>query len=456
MLRRLDATGKLPLPERGPGLTEGKVSNAAHHSSRETDRRVSEPSVRLFVETPSGTFIRSVRPATVLPKQSPIGDAAEDATRRAAAYWGLPDFVFRSKQLARGAATREVGDAIVVVGPMAVSVQVKARQVLGTDETRERLWLDKRIRQATRQAHGTIKSIAADTGLLLTNERGREIRINGRERTWLGVVVLDHPGVADYVPATGAVVLLRRDWEFLFEQLKSTYAVMEYLRRISTDDPIALGLEPVRYYQLAAADASTKPAPVDSRLAHLGPGWSAPLLPQAPAGHSDIRHFSVLRAVLEDIALTRLPSEMAASDIIDVLAAIDAAPIAHREAFGKTWVSWLKEVADAPAGEIAWQFRSLIGDDRPYLIFAAATRHDAVVQEAFGWLISLRHEQHLELVPERKSLMTVGILLTPRQDRSRPWDTTMVATQQRDRLSSEDRARAEGFWGKFGESRIKA
>src|SRR5688572_27749241 len=87
-----------------------------------------------------------------------------------------------------------------------------------------------------------------------------------------------------------AVVLLRRDWEFLFEQLKSTDAVIRYLHRVSTMGHEPLGDEPRRYYELAAADAAAPPGPVDPRL--VKPGMmsaSIPFLPQAPAGIDDRR-----------------------------------------------------------------------------------------------------------------------------------------------------------------------
>src|SRR5438445_2096271 len=187
--------------------------------SKKARARVREPVVQLVIQTSDGLFVRSVQPATVLAEGKPVGDAAEDATRRAAAFWGLPDFVFRAKQRRHGKATREVGDAIVIVGPLAASVQVKARQQVTPNDARERLWLDKKIAQATSQARGTIKSFSFAGGIDLENERGRKIHIAGQEKSWIAVVVLDHPGVAYYVPVAGAVVLLRRDWEFLFEQL---------------------------------------------------------------------------------------------------------------------------------------------------------------------------------------------------------------------------------------------
>lgn len=415
---------------------------------------MNQPVIQLVIETASGTFIRSVRPATVLPEGAP-GYAAEDATRNAAAYWGLPDFVYRSGRQSRGSAVREIGDALVVVGPMAAAIQVKAREALTSSETKERSWLDKQIRQAASQARGTIKSVTSVDELTLINERGTPIAIKGPEKTWLAVVVLDHPGVAGYVPSEDAVVLLRRDWEFLFEQLKSTYAVLEYLRRVAGEDRVPLGEEPIRYYRLAAADAATSPSAPDPRIAHIGRAWAAPLLPQAPAGHGD-RYHSLVRAVLEDVATARLPDDVTVENMVEVLAAIDAVPIAHRAELGRLWLSWLEEVAKTPEGEVSWRSRNLIGGGRPYLIFVAAPRHNAVVQSAFGAYVRLRHQQHLEFLPERNALLTVGILLTPRADQYGPWDTTVMATRGDQGFTDEERRSLEDFWGKMGESVVRA
>ncbi len=407
-----------------------------------------QPSIQLVIATAKGTFIRSVRPATVLPTDASPGYAAEDATRSAAARWGLPDFVFRPEQRRRGTATRELGDAIVVVGRFAASVQVKSRVAETDTDVRERAWLDKKIEKAANQARGTIKTMTSAGDVTLTNERGRRIRINGLEKTWLVVVVLDHPGLDGYLP-TEALVLLRRDWEFLFEQLKSTYAVMEYLYRVSTKDRIQLGEEAVRYYQLAAADAATTPPPLDERLAHSGGRqWAAPLLPQAPAGQGDIGNFLLLRGVLEDVATARLPEGVTYEDMFNVLSAIDSAPVGYRVEQGAWWFGWLREFAKSSSDDVPWRSRSLIGDGRPYLLFAAAPRFSQSLQEQFADLVKLRHDQHIELVPERAHLPTIGILLTPRLDKFGPWDTTVIGVPAgAPAMTSEARKAFEQVWG---------
>lgn len=154
-----------------------------------------EPLLVLEIETPDGIFLRPIMPASRLPSDVDVGGAAEDATRGAAAFWGLPDFVFRSTVRTRGRSNRELGDAILVVGNRAASVQVKARQTPSGNDARERSWLDKKVRHGARQATGTIRSLTSMPTATLVNERGRAIPISPAGKAWLKVVVVDHPGL---------------------------------------------------------------------------------------------------------------------------------------------------------------------------------------------------------------------------------------------------------------------
>ena len=104
----------------------------------------------LFIETAKGVFVRRITPASVLPDDETAGAAAETATRNAAAIWGLPDFVFRPALRPRGSGVRELGDAILVVGDRAASIQVKARFKLSANTSRERAWLDKKVAEGAR------------------------------------------------------------------------------------------------------------------------------------------------------------------------------------------------------------------------------------------------------------------------------------------------------------------
>ena len=121
-------------------------------------------------------FVRTIRPAAFLPHEVDRGWAAETATRGSAAFWGLCDFVFRPALQGRGAANRELGDTIIVVGPRAASVQVKSRRAPSGDERRERTWLDKKIAEGVRQSVGTIRAMHKAAVVDLQNERGMTIR----------------------------------------------------------------------------------------------------------------------------------------------------------------------------------------------------------------------------------------------------------------------------------------
>ncbi len=180
---------------------------------------------------------------------------------------------------------------------------------------------------------------------------------------------------------------------------------------------------------------------------------SMPLLPQAPAGHGDDRNHALVRAVLEDVATAPLPDDTLRGQLLDVLAAIDSAPVGYRAELGMMWLSWLREVAETPSTMMKWRFRSHIWPDRPYLIFGAAPRHNEVMQQVFGAYVRLRHEQHLEILPERVGMLTVGVVLTPRMVGRRAWGTTVLATRDRDRLDDDYRALLEELWGTLGESR---
>jgi hypothetical protein len=134
--------------------------------------------------------------------------------------------------------------------------------------------------------------------MALTNLRGRTVVFDGNNHRWLIVAVIDHANPPEGLqpPLSGAhpaVVLLRRDWEFLFDQLKSTHAVGQYCERVA-GEPLELGTEPLRYYELAQADAETEPQVLDGP----GPTISAPLLPLAPVGSDDLAAHYMVREML--------------------------------------------------------------------------------------------------------------------------------------------------------------
>jgi hypothetical protein len=147
---------------------------------------MADPVFQLLIETPDGVATRSIMPASLLAPDRPRGAAAEEATRSAAAYWGLPDFVFRPTMQVRGARNRELGDAIVVVGNRGAVVEVKARDTPAAPSPhRERAWIDKTVATGTKQARGTIRALRYSGRVTLANERGRRVIIATASVNWV-------------------------------------------------------------------------------------------------------------------------------------------------------------------------------------------------------------------------------------------------------------------------------
>jgi hypothetical protein len=404
----------------------------------------------LEIETDSGLFVRHVQPASPLPTHAEVGAAAEVSTRSSASTFGLPDFVFRPTQSVRGSGVRELGDAMVVVGDVAAVVQVKARAASSNRDARERAWLDKKISTAVRQARGTIRTLL-DGPAALVNERDREILIDGTTKEWISVIVIDHPHPPDdYVPLLAGpptAVLIRRDWEFLFEQVKSTDAVLRYLLRVSSMPARPLGHEAIRYYELAAADAAAPPEPPDLRLVRPGVIFATtPVLPQAPAAHEGKRSHLLLRMLLEDVATTPRPDGLDEAHMLDVLAAVDTLAVGYRGELGETLLSWLDETKDQVDSDVRWRIRSVKFPNRPHLVFAVASRWNEAIGNGFSMLVTLRHQQMFESLVDDEALLTAGLLLTPRHHGRRPWDTTMAAIQGKLDLSPDYRHDLEELW----------
>jgi hypothetical protein len=409
--------------------------------------RMPLPADELTVMVRAGSKIaaRRIPSATPLPTSMGQGYAAEAATRDAATLWGLPDFVYEADEQRVGPGTRELGDGILIIGALGIVLQVKSRVALSSDPERERRWLEKNIAQALAQGAGTIRQLGRKPAAL-TNLRGRTIDVNGSDHRWLIVVVIDHPDPpAGLQPplkdAHPAVVLLRRDWEFLFDQLKSTYAVGQYCERVA-GEPLELGTEPLRYYELANADAETEPEVIDGP----GPTISAPLLPLAPAGSDDLEAHYMVREMLEAIAAPRslVASE---SDRLRVLAELDRLPVGHRANIGRFLLASMEEVLPEPAGQIVWRMRSLRGPTgQVHLGFAVSSRsHSAELQDLFGWWVQLRHHDVMTTRGDLEELTTVGVLLTPR-DGGEKWDTTMAAISDDPEFSEEELVALREIW----------
>lgn len=384
----------------------------------------------LIVDTPEGPYARRVEHALPLPADMDPGLGTEEATARAASTWGLPDFVYRSTIRPVGSGRRELGDCLLLVGRQAAVVQIKSRQGTLRDAAGEQSWIRKNAAKAARQSKGTVRSLIVAPAEFI-NGRGRQLTVDGNDYRWLAVVVIDHPEPPDATHTdldTGdlpVVALLRRDWDFLFNQLRSTRAVLDYLFRVAALPPRPLGDEPVRYYELAHADFVAPPTAFDS--AWLGPDAvtrNCPTLPREPMGTTRHRAHTMIRLACEDIANSPLP-DLREHERLQALADIDALPVALRSEWGELLVDMLFDVADVPDDTVKWRFRRFLTAEARQLVFGAATRYGEDVAEGARCWVHLRHHEFQQAEGLDDDRVTLLVLLTPRRDGLRLWDTSV-------------------------------
>jgi hypothetical protein len=322
------------------------------------------------------------------------GAGVESAVHTAAATWGMPDFVCQqAEHAAKGSGWRELGDRLLLAGGRGAVVQVKARTIPPKPATQKARWIQKVAAKAMSQAKGTVRQlrmVPAD----MVNGRGWTMSVDGSACEWIAVFLLDHPHVPDETVATWqplgmpAIALTRRDWDFLFDQLRSTIAVLDYLFRAAAGPAIPLGQEPVRYYEFAAADAEAPPAEVGTDL--VGPQgmlFSAPLLPQAPAGADGTNAHLVVRVMLEDVALSPLGGALSEANRYTILSDLDRLPVSARAGWG---------------------------------------------------CLQLRRHEVTSRTGRAEASSTLGVLLTPRRTGERPWDTSTVRVHGDLELSEEE------------------
>ncbi|MEV5898394.1 hypothetical protein [Streptomyces sp. NPDC052127] len=452
-------SGMAPVPPGLPGYREpaGSVSPASA-------RRASFPGgprpaglLQAAARDGSGSLhIRRIPPALPLPSGIEHGLGAEAAAHTAAATWGLPDFVFQQAEHAsKGSGRRELGDRLLLAGRRGAVVQVKARTITPKPDVQEKAWIQKVAAKAMSQAKGTVRQLRmlpAD----MVNGRGRTLHVAGDAYEWIAVFLLDHPRVPDgaqvaWTPiGMPAIALTRRDWDFLFDQLRSTTAVLDYLFRAAATPGIPLNDEPVRYYEFAAADAAAPPGEIDTDLVGLGGQLhSTPLLPQAPAASAGTRAHLVIRMVMEDITLSALPDHAGEADRQAVLADLDSLPVGDREVWGQLLLDMLDDVVQVPDGDIKWRFRRhLNAQGTRQTVYACATRFDESVQAAFGGYVQLRHHEVGQRTGRGDDLVTTGVMLTPNYGGRRPWDTTMARTWGSSQLTEDDLAGLNRLWNR--------
>lgn len=379
---------------------------------------------------------REIEPASKLLGDSPHGTAVEEATRAAAGRWGLPDFVLRPKVFKKGSGIRELGDGAILTGRRGISLQVKARPVTTDTPEKAARWILKNSAHGLRQARGTIRSALQDPTVQLTNLRGREITVRAQVVDWVPVVVIDHPRPPrDVFPALDpegpSVVMLRRDWEFLWDQLRSASAIVDYIHRVASEhEPLELGAETHRYFDLAHRDAVAPANDLPAWITETGAGrTSVPLLPRDPAPSSDQFGHAIFQRVLEDIANTNFTGEE--SDRLTLLSHIDRVAVGTRADLGRLLLRRLTACAQALPDGHRMEHRILYVDESALqLTFSTMSQLTDHHQEIYKTWLLHRRQTFLESSGARGPIYpwTVGVVLTPRAGDGRPWDTTVIST----------------------------
>ena len=411
-------------PDLEPQLAQSELGLAVY--------RDDDDNMVMLVHTENGVFGRTIPHARVLEPAVLRGPAAENATLAAAAQWGLPDFVLPPKKIAKGTASRELGDGTVIFGNRALAIQVKSRDVpTDANPARELNWIAKNAAKGARQAAGTVRTLTA-TPKTLPNARGRSIQVDAAAYAWVGVVIIDHDQPPEHIstvsspPSLAVVALLRREWEFLFDQMRSITAVGAYIHRIK-DDEVAPGEHVPHYFELANADLeATRNADTDHNYPAQAQRISYPLLPREPASSIDTAGAALYRQLLEDVAKSSW--DRPELDRLNVLHMLDQHPVLERAAIGRRLLDQLRIARDALNGETRFEARRYwLGDNHLQLAFSVLNHLSGHHQAVFRGWATLRHHEWISGRPAETvdSCRTVAVLLTPRHDGLRPWDTTM-------------------------------
>jgi hypothetical protein len=341
------------------------------------------------------------------------GNRAEEHAREIAAKLGVEDFVYLPVLEAKGATQREISDGVLICGHEGVILQVKARRSPeGDTPDRARKWVLKHAKAAKRQADGTRRRLAESREVTFQSLRGFERTLKG-VAGWPAVVILEHPGAPaglEMPPGTTTMWITLADWQALHWELRSTAAVIGYVRRaLDCGVRPPLGLERDRYLVLAEADAQAGGGP-----------HSVPALPLQALSPED----SAFAALIDDLIEKVWPQDgpIAWSDPDDyraIVELLDRIPPAMRARLGR------KIIATLEAAIVAVRRRSFLLYDTSQdarLLFLCDVmqpndREDRLMSE-IALLASVRQHQAIESGADPEGMtLAIGIFHSARHGR---------------------------------------
>ena len=349
------------------------------------------------------------------PRRPTTHEARTPRIRRGeiAALLGVQDFVYRPVLERKGPTHREISDGMIICGEDGLIMQVKAREAPDRDTpARAQQWIRKNAEAARRQADGTRRRLAQSRTVTFTSLRGYT-RTLSTVQGWPAAVVIDHPfaPVGIQLPQSENTLWITiTDWRELHAQLRSTAAVISYVRRaLESGLHPPLGQEEDRYIALARADASA-----------YGDSSSAPMLPLEVLDEQNAAYAALVDYLIEQVwpqdgpITWREPDEYRA-----IVERLDRVLPATRAPLGRKIIATLQE-AIAADGRRSFLLYDTSQEAR--LLFVCDVLHDGEPQERLmseiTLLASVRQHQALESGAEPDSVtLAVGIFDSGAQGR---------------------------------------
>ncbi|PPF61587.1 hypothetical protein C5E11_14830 [Clavibacter michiganensis] len=168
----------------------------------------------------------------------------------------------------------------------------------------------------------------------------------------------------------------------------------------------------------------------------------------APAGTDDDEAHGMFRIVLEDLATTDFEDEKI-DDVQKALGSLDTLPVGHRSELGRILLDTLQAFDRLGSESVNWRFRSyLAGPDTVQLGFGVCSTFNESIKLSFRNWVLLRHHERGVRVGSAEGLNSIGVLLTPRHDGLRDWDTTMFVVAGDVGLDEEELSPLKEFWNR--------
>lgn len=401
------------------------------------------------------TFQR-FRPQPQYPVSEVRGYQSEKRVMDIALKWGFPENVYSPAVISKGSATREISDLLLVSGKRAVVVQTKSRNAENDDLQKIERWVKREFEKAARQGKGSIRSLNQKDEIF-ENGRGTKLSLQGSQFEIGVLVVLDIPEVPEQLLLNAdsseiTLVITLTEFEFLFTHLKSVSAVIRYVFRVSSIEPVELGTEIQRFMSLAMADndvALAKPA-ID--LANDAYRLSTPILPLEPVGVRDEEAHLFFRKACEIIGAFATETGVDSIALATIFGGIDDLPVQSGEMLGRFILDGLGSFSsqdDAP-GQFNWKFRFIFQEELGLrFVFGASKKFDPQrTNEMFVSRLRVTHHQFQRDSANIEGKLTIGVLVTPRNT----WpgfDVGLMVIDDRQQLSEEDFESYVSFWNQL-------